>query len=307
MKNIWIIGSNSYIGSNVSKFILKKKNFENLLCFGKSKSVFYNQRFKGFKKNIRFKEFSLLQLDSLAKKSFYPDIILYFIGSPTVSSTNRDIIYYSNGNISILNLILEWILCSKKNIKLIYTSSAAVNSVNNHKNHTYPVSLYGMHKLIGEEICKFYFRNYGIKSSIIRPYSIFGIGLKKQLIWDLCLKFSYQKQTSIFLDGNGNEKREFLHIDDLCKQIYAILKNKNLNKTFELGTGNPISIKKISILFKKLWKKKTGLSINIKFKNNITKPKNLISKDSFKILKKNSYEKKLEKDISKVIDWYLKV
>ena len=62
----------------------------------------------------------------------------------------------------------------------------------------------------------------------------------------------------ITIFGNGNQKRDFLYVDDLCSAIAKMLKNDNSNnKIYNLGSGKALSINQI---FKKLnYKKKIHL------------------------------------------------
>ena len=41
---------------------------------------------------------------------------------------------------------------------------------------TNPITPYGEHKLLAEKICEKYANNYGLKSIILRPFSVYGAG-----------------------------------------------------------------------------------------------------------------------------------
>ena len=73
--------------------------------------------------------------------------------------------------------------------KIIFLSSQAVyGKINSKKisenNLTKPISAYGKTKLLAEKELKKINYNYII---ILRLFSIYGIGLRKQIIWDACL------------------------------------------------------------------------------------------------------------------------
>ena len=79
------------------------------------------------------------------------------------------------------------------------------------KNKTLPISNYGKTKLLAEkELLKV--KNNSI--IILRIFSIYGIGMKKQIIWDACKKF---KKNKLEFRGDGKEKEIIL--------ILAILLN----------------------------------------------------------------------------------
>ena len=53
-----------------------------------------------------------------------------------------------------------------------------------------PISPYGYHKHICEKLCEEYRTLFGIRSSVLRIFSAYGERLRKQVIFDLCRKFS---------------------------------------------------------------------------------------------------------------------
>lgn len=86
-----------------------------------------------------------------------------------------------------------------------------------------PISPYGWHKLMAENICREYSSVYKMKTAIVRPFSVYGPGLKKQLFWDLYIKCKETPNRIINLWGNGNESRDFIYIDDLIKAFEAVV------------------------------------------------------------------------------------
>ena len=82
-----------------------------------------------------------------------------------------------------------------------------------------PISPYGCHKLMCEQLCASYGHNYGISSAILRFFSVYGPGLRKQLLWDACQKA--QRGERLF-SGSGQEVRDWLHIDDAVALILAV-------------------------------------------------------------------------------------
>lgn len=81
-----------------------------------------------------------------------------------------------------------------------------------------PISPYGCHKLMGEQLCASYGRNYGVSSAILRLFSVYGPGLRKQLLWDACQKARRGERR---FAGSGHEVRDWLHIDDAVALILA--------------------------------------------------------------------------------------
>jgi UDP-glucose 4-epimerase len=123
--------------------------------------------------------------------------------------------------------VLEFIRLHLPSAKLVYPSSAAVyGNVSqlpiNEKAPLHPVSMYGVHKKIAEELCIAYGNHYAVSTAVVRFFSVFGVGLRKQLLWDACEKI--EKGNFRFF-GSGNETRDWLHIDDAVSLLFRAGEN----------------------------------------------------------------------------------
>jgi nucleoside-diphosphate-sugar epimerase len=135
-----------------------------------------------------------------------------------------------------------------------------------------PISPYGVHKLISETICEEFNQLFGIPVAIIRPFSVYGKGLKKQLLWDICQQI--KTQNSIELFGSGIESRDFIHITDLVRIIDLIILNSNFEcEVFNVANGEETTIFSLSKIFESYFdgkeisfsgKSKTGDPLNWK-------------------------------------------
>jgi UDP-glucose 4-epimerase len=129
---------------------------------------------------------------------------------------------------------------------------------------TQPLSPYGWHKLIAENICSEYHSIYKIPVAVLRPFSVYGNGLKKQLLWDICSRLS--KNPDIELFGTGNESRDFIHVSDLVKLVEMIVKKDCFsNNILNAGSGVETTIKEIADIFKQYY----GGEINIRFSGKV--------------------------------------
>jgi UDP-glucose 4-epimerase len=144
--------------------------------------------------------------------------------------------------------VLEFMRSEKNTARLIYLSSAAVygkkNNIAIKENASLnPVSPYGFHKKIAEEICESYSKNFHLNISIVRLFSVYGDDIQKQLLWDACKKISEAGKEVTFF-GTGNETRDWIHVYDAVRLFWAI---KNSEDKFEIlngASGKKITIKK---------------------------------------------------------------
>lgn len=95
-----------------------------------------------------------------------------------------------------------------------------------------PISPYGFHKLAAEMLCESYSRFFEVPVSVVRLFSVYGEGLRKQLLWDALNKF---RSGNYQFFGTGNELRDWIHVDDAA----ALLAVAGLSKqsTFEIYNG----------------------------------------------------------------------
>lgn len=107
-----------------------------------------------------------------------------------------------------------------------------------------PISPYGWHKLISEKICQEYSSVFGLRTAILRPFSVYGVGLKKQLFWDLFQKCVNRKpDNAVKLWGTGNESRDFVCVDDLILAIHLIIQKSNFKaNTYNVASGEETTI-----------------------------------------------------------------
>jgi UDP-glucose 4-epimerase len=106
-----------------------------------------------------------------------------------------------------------------------------------------PVSPYGRHKKMAEDICISNSLTAGVKVSIVRFFSIYGPGLKKQLLYDACQKIT---QGSHQFFGTGNETRDWIYIDDAVDLfIKAANKASSPALIVNAGTGVATTVKDV--------------------------------------------------------------
>jgi UDP-glucose 4-epimerase len=118
--------------------------------------------------------------------------------------------------------LLEFLRVSMSTAVLVYPSSASVYGAKDdapiHETDVLnPISPYGYHKRIAEELLESYSRTYGIRVVIVRFFSIYGPGLTKQLLWDACAKLSLGGTAEFW--GTGGETRDWIHVEDAAELL----------------------------------------------------------------------------------------
>lgn len=110
-----------------------------------------------------------------------------------------------------------------------------------------PISPYGYHKWISELICHEYQTLYQIPIVIVRPFSVYGEGLRKQLFWDICSRLAVKD--TIQISGTGLESRDFIHFHDLARLFDLIIHNSSFTgEIYNAATGLETSIRSVANL-----------------------------------------------------------
>lgn len=201
--------------------------------------------------------------------------------------------------------VLEYMRVYNPNAHLIYPSSPAVQGEHPdtpiHEDYIgKPTSPYGYHKKIAEDLCQSYSEKFNLKISIIRLFSVYGNGLKKQLLWDAFHKIKEAKNDVSFW-GTGDETRDFIHIDDVLLLVDTLIQRNELFILINGGTGTKHSIKNVVEMIRDL----VNPNIQIQFNNqiNIGNPIYYWA-DTQKLEKYDiNVHKKLEQEIINYVEW----
>lgn len=104
-----------------------------------------------------------------------------------------------------------------------------------------PISPYGYHKLLCEQLCAEFARCFGLKTSGLRIFSAYGPGLRRQVLWDICQKLAATEE-AVF-QGSGLETRDFVHAEDVAQAALQIASHAPLaGEMYNVATGQETSI-----------------------------------------------------------------
>jgi dTDP-glucose 4,6-dehydratase/UDP-glucose 4-epimerase len=144
--------------------------------------------------------------------------------------------------------LLHQIQKNQPNCRFLNFSSAAVygNPVSlpvKEEMISTPLSPYGFHKILSENICNEFYKLYGVETLSLRVFSAFGPGLCKQLFWDIAIKSNESAVVKLF--GTGEESRDFIYIDDLVLAVEKTI----LHAQFTGGAINVSGGKEITVRY----------------------------------------------------------
>lgn len=184
-----------------------------------------------------------------------PDIIIHCAGSADVgkSVANPEMDY--EGNVTLThNLLFAMHKCGLEKKRFVFLSSAGVygNPLSlpiTEDMPLNPLSPYAVHKVMCEDLCKYFINNYGADIKIARIFSAYGAGLRKQIFWDMHNKVINTGRLDMF--GTGNESRDYIHINDVVKSIYLLATKDSEFNVFNVANGEETTIRSVTEYFAK--------------------------------------------------------
>lgn len=120
-----------------------------------------------------------------------------------------------------------------------------------------PMSPYALSKSIGEQYCALFEKLYGLEFNAIRPFNVYGARMNPKGIYSSAVaKFIevIQKRLPLNITGDGNQKRDFIYIDDVIDQMVLMAHSKVHGQAFNCGSGTNYSINELMSLIAMLMK-----------------------------------------------------
>jgi len=196
------------------------------------------------------------------------EIIFHLAGITNIQEAfaNPRMVYFTN-IMGTLN-VLDW--CRLHEIKKMVFISTFVYGAPQYLpvDEEHPVSPnnpYSHSKLMGEELCNAYSRDYGMDITILRLFNIYGPCHKGNFLIPRILE---QLHNSKVVLGNPVPKRDFIYISDVISAIIAasLLELKGCN-IFNIGSGKSYSAQEIASLIADKYLEMTGKNVSIIYMN----------------------------------------
>lgn len=168
----------------------------------------------------------------LASKSYVPE------------SFNDPEKFYRNNFLSTLNLLEK---AKKDNSKFIFISTYVYGKPSYlpiDENHPIsPLNPYTQSKLICEELCKSYSRDFGLDVIILRPFNIYGPSQSSTFLIPTILNQIKFKEIHL---NDPKPKRDFVHVDDFVRAIKLIINTNFIGcNIYNVGSGKSYAISDI--------------------------------------------------------------
>jgi UDP-glucose 4-epimerase len=162
-----------------------------------------------------------------------------------------------------------------------------------------PTNPYMRSKILGEELCRAYNTDFGVKCIILRPFNVYGVGQSGDLLIPTIIS---QLQAGKIELKDSVPKRDFVYISDLISALIEAGKFDGNFEIFNIGCGKSYSVKAIVDKIVQLY----GKEVKINYKDERRKNEIMdVIADIRKARAKLGWEPKIsiEEGLRRCIDW----
>jgi UDP-glucose 4-epimerase len=236
MKKVLVTGGAGFVGYALSSELLKRGYDVDIidnLSIGKEAKILEGANFIGG--DIR-------AMDSIADIPY--EYIFHLAALSRIQPSFKNPKLTFSCNVDGTKQVTEYAYHNKS--KLIYAGSSS-------RHHNPMLSPYALTKHMGEEWINMFKGVYGLNAEIARFYNVYGPGelVDSHMaavigIW----RDAISKGEAIKIHGDGEQRRDFTHIDDIVDGLIRIAESDEKHEdAWELGTGCNYSLNELANMF----------------------------------------------------------
>jgi len=161
-----------------------------------------------------------------ALSDWQPDVLVHAVGSASVADSMARPFEDFQASVHVYSFVLDSLRRLAPQCRVLFLSSAAVYGNPaalpiRESAPAQPVSAYGVHKQMCEELGTAYSRLFGVQTCSLRIFSAYGEGLRRQVVFDVVQKL--QSQDEVDLYGTGDESRDFIYVGDVVRAVECVI------------------------------------------------------------------------------------
>lgn len=237
--NSIILGANGYLGKNLAWYL--KQKGENIKCYDIHEHPSY--------KWMNYNKLDVTNENEIAQINLSEIGYVYmFAGKTGTYNGFEEYKTFNHVNVNGLNVLLNEMVRQKSKAKIIFPSTRlvykgiektalpedAIKETN---------TIYALNKLSCEHLIEMYSKVFNIRYTTYRICVPYGNVIPNSYSYGTIgffLKKAKEKQ-NIILFGDGELRRTFTHVEDICNAIYRSRNKDSHNKVFNIG-GEDLSL-----------------------------------------------------------------
>lgn len=256
-KKALVTGGAGFIGSHIVEELVKN-NVE---------TISIDDYFAGKEENLShlksYPNFSEVKCDITDFKNlekYFPGVEVVFHQAASkkticINNPRRDLEINAGGTFNLLELSVK-----HKVKKFVHASTGSVYGEaqyfpQNEEHPLVPTSYYGVSKLAGEKYVKVFQNLYGLDSTVLRYFHVYGPRQESSDVGGVVSIFTRQMLGSepVKIFGDGTQQRSFTYVKDVVKAniLSAALNNTN-GKIYNCASGIKVTVKELADMVAKI-------------------------------------------------------
>jgi UDP-glucose 4-epimerase len=303
--NAWVTGANGFIGRHLVRVLADGGYRVHGIGHG---AISDAERYHLGLAHWLNGEIDAANLNALAAHAGPPSTIFHLAGGSSVGLSIAQPFEDFSRTVTSTARLLEWLRGTAKDCRVIVASSAAVYGAGHAgaiavDAATLPMSPYGQHKLMMEQLCRSYAVTFGLRSTVARLFSVYGPNLRKQLPWDICCRLQAGERTLV-LGGTGAEVRDWTDVRDVARLLAAI-DGKPQSEAFQVinaGSALGTTVAQIAARIAGCW----GGTVSIQFSGVVRPgdPTSLLSDDAMLHTLPFDWKIPVEQGLADYVSWF---
>lgn len=137
--------------------------------------------------------------------------------------------------------------------RLVYSGSSTFygNATPPHREDMSPeyLNFYSLTKSVGEQYCFLFDRLYGLSTSVVRYFNVYGPRQPETGAYALVIGIFLDRLAlglPLVIHGEGSQRRDFVHVKDAAEATIRVFESDCRREVFNVGSGTNVSIKEIA-------------------------------------------------------------
>jgi UDP-glucose 4-epimerase len=223
MASVWITGATGFMGRHLARYLHGRGH---IVCgVGHGTWPEAEASAGGVSRWING-EVDATNLELLKRFGGPPELVFHLAGGSSVGASLAMPLEDFSRTVATTARLMDWLRTAAPGAHIVAASSAAVYGAS-HQGRIHedascrPYSPYGRHKAMMESLLQSYSDSYGMRCSVVRLFSVYGPGLRKQLLWDVCSRLR-AGAPALELGGTGGELRDWVEVSDVVRLLALI-------------------------------------------------------------------------------------
>ncbi|MGB9877834.1 MAG: SDR family oxidoreductase [bacterium] len=257
MLSFLVTGGAGFIGSNIVERLLQEGHKVRVLdnfSTGRRENLFH------LLDKIELIEGDIRDLDACRKAVEGVDFVLHQAALPSVQRSIEDpLTTFQVNALGTLNILIA---SKERGVKrLVYASSSSVYGDNpelpkREDMQPLPLSPYAVSKLAGENLCRAFYKSYGLSVVSLRYFNVFGPRQDPKSPYSAVIpRFltALLNGKSPIIYGDGEQTRDFTYVENVVEaNILAVFKEGIDGEVFNIACGKGTSVNQLFRLLREL-------------------------------------------------------